>query len=231
MAVLTLIVSSYLIGCNSATFAPLKIRLTYDAAAGGARGMPTYRSARGRASASAPACPFTSSRGEVPFLSRTAHRCAVVPTAVRKVGYSSERLCAVDFGASCGSALAGVPASVLGELRLLRAGYCAAGCGGAFARRRSSTLLLPEQLASSAPKMDTTRMRIMTLSRGNRSITVREMNCDYIMWHSPSVLATPDDMRARRSWPRSPLGGLKFSSIPRGSGRLRDWLPSVGFDR
>ena len=122
-----------------------------------------------------------------------------------------------------------------GELRLskvlLRAGYCAAGCGGAFARRRSSTLLLPEQLASSAPKMDTTRMRIMTLSRGNRSITVREMNCDYIMWHSPSVLATPDDMRARRSWPRSPLGGLKFSSIPRGSGRLRDWLPSVGFDR
>jgi hypothetical protein len=168
-------------------------------------------------------------------LSRTAHRCAVVPTAVRKVGYSSERLCAVDFGASCGSALAGVPASVLGELRLskvlLRAGYCAAGCGGAFARRRSSTLLLPEQLASSAPKMDTTRMRIMTLSRGNRSITVREMNCDYIMWHSPSVLATPDDMRARRSWPRSPLGGLKFSSIPRGSGRLRDWPPSVGFDR
>ena len=118
-----------------------------------------------------------------------------------------------------------------GELRLLRAGYCAAGCGGAFARRRSSTLLLPEQLASSAPKMDTTRMRIMTLSRGNRSITVREMNCNYIMWHSPSVLATPDDMRARRSWPRSPLGGLKFSSIPRGSGRLRGWPPTVGFDR
>jgi hypothetical protein len=200
LAVLTLIVSSYLIGCNSATFAPLRIRSTYDAAAGGARGMPTYRSARGRASASAPACPFTSSRGEVPFLSRTAHRCAVVPTAVRKVGYSSERLCAVDFGASCGSALAGVPASVLGELRLskvlLRAGYCAAGCGGAFARRRSSTLLLPEQLASSAPKMDTTRMRIMTLSRGNRSITVREVNCDYIMWPSP------------QSWPRGTICGL-----------------------
>src|SRR6516225_662357 len=101
---------------------------------------------------------------------RGPHRCT-------KVGYSSERLCAVDFGASCGSALAVVPASVLGELRLsnvfLRAVYCAAGCGGAFARRRSSTLLLPEQLASSAPKMDTTRMRIMTLSRGNRSITVR----------------------------------------------------------
>jgi hypothetical protein len=33
--------------------------------------------------------------------------------------------------------------------------------------------------------MDTTRMRIMTLSRGNRSITVREVNCDYIMWPSP----------------------------------------------
>jgi hypothetical protein len=143
------------------------------------------------------AYPFTSSRGEVPFLSRTAHRCAVVPTAVRKVGYSSERLCAVDFGASCGSALAGVPASVLGELRLskvlLRAGYCAAGCGGAFARRRPSTLLLPEQLASSAPKMDTTRMRIMKLSRGNRSITVREVNCDCIMWHSP------------QSWPRGTM--------------------------
>ena len=147
------------------------------------------------------AYPFTSSRGEVPFLSRTAHRCAVVPTAVRKVGYSSERLCAVDFGASCGSALAGVPASVLGELRLskvlLRAGYCAAGCGGAFARRRPSTLLLPEQLASSAPKMDTTRMRIMTLSRGNRSITVREVKCDYIMWHSP------------QSWPRGTICGLR----------------------
>src|SRR5262245_43958968 len=101
---------------------------------------------------------------------RGPHRCT-------KVGYSSERLCAVDFGASCGSALAVVPASVLGELRLsnvfLRAVYCAAGCGGAFARRRSSILLLPEQLASSAPKMETTRMRIMTLSRGNRSITVR----------------------------------------------------------
>src|SRR6516162_8163862 len=102
---------------------------------------------------------------------RGPHRCA-------KVGYSSEKLCAVDFGASCGSALAVVPAPVLGELRLsnvfLRAVCCAAGCGGAFPRRRPSTLLLlPEQLASSAPKMDTTRMRIMTLSRGNRSITVR----------------------------------------------------------
>src|SRR6516162_1600452 len=101
---------------------------------------------------------------------RGPHRCA-------KVGYSSERLCAVDFGASCGSALAVVPAPVLGELRLsnvfLGVVYCAAGCGGAFPRRRPSTLLLPEQLASSAPKMDTTRMRIMTLSRGNRSITVR----------------------------------------------------------
>src|SRR5215472_15129707 len=31
-----------------------------------------------------PACPFTSSRGEVP-LSRTAHRRAVVPTAVRRL--------------------------------------------------------------------------------------------------------------------------------------------------
>jgi hypothetical protein len=83
----------------------------------------------------------------------------------------------VDFGASCGSALAVVPASVVGELRLpkvlLRAVYCVVGYGGAFARRSSSTLLLPEQLASSAPKMDTTRMRIMTLSRGSRSITVR----------------------------------------------------------
>ena len=46
----------------------------------------------------------------------------------------------MDFGASCGSALAVVPAPVLGELRLsnvfLRAVYCAAGCGGAFPRRR-----------------------------------------------------------------------------------------------
>src|SRR6516225_8297359 len=62
------------------------------------------------------------------------------PHCCAKVGYSSERLCAVDFGASCGSALAVVPAPVLGELRLsnvfLRAVYCAAGCGGAFPRRR-----------------------------------------------------------------------------------------------
>ena len=46
----------------------------------------------------------------------------------------------MDFGASCGSALAVVPASLLGELRLskvlLRGVYCVAGCGGAFARRR-----------------------------------------------------------------------------------------------
>ena len=102
---------------------------------------------------------------------------AASPRRCARVGYSSERLWAVDFGASCGSALAVVPASVLGELRLpkvlLRAVSCVVGYGGAFARRRSSTLLLPEQLASSAPKMDTTRMRSMTLSRGSRSITVR----------------------------------------------------------
>jgi len=101
----------------------------------------------------------------------------------------------VDFGASCGSALAVVPASVLGELRLsnvfLRAVYCAAGCGGAFARRRSSTLLLPEQLASSAPKMDTTRMRIMTLSRGNRSITVRGFFEQHLYGRSPAPIVAP----------------------------------------
>jgi hypothetical protein len=79
--------------------------------------------------------------------------------------------------------------------------------------------------------MDTTRMRIMTLSRGNRSITVREVNCDYIMWPSP------------QSWPRGTicgLGGLgpgRPSGVceiffdPPGSGRLRDWPPSVGFDK
>jgi hypothetical protein len=108
--------------------------------------------------------------------------------------HSSERLCAVNFGASCGSALAVVPASVLGELRLsnvfLRAVYCAAGCGGAFARRRSSTLLLPEQLASSTPKMETTRMRIMTLSRGNRSITVRGFFGQHLYGRSTSRLSS-----------------------------------------
>jgi hypothetical protein len=41
------------------------------------------------------------------------------------------------------SALAVMPASVLGVLGLSKA-LLPAGCGGAFARRRSSTLLLPE---------------------------------------------------------------------------------------
>ena len=101
----------------------------------------------------------------------------------------------MDFGASCGSALAVVPASVLGELRLpkvlLRAVYCVVGYGGAFARRRSSTLLLPEQLASSAPKMDTTRMRIMTLSRGSRSITVRVFFAQHLYGRSPASIVAP----------------------------------------
>ena len=101
----------------------------------------------------------------------------------------------MDFGASCGSALAVVPASLLGELRLsnvfLRAVYCAAGCGGAFPRRRPSTLLLPEQLASSAPKMDTTRMRIMTLSRGSRSITVWVFFAQHLYGRSPASIVAP----------------------------------------
>jgi hypothetical protein len=48
----------------------------------------------------------------------------------------------------------------------LGAAYCVAGRrgGGVFAHAgtMSSSLLLPEQLASSAPKIATTRMRIMT---------------------------------------------------------------------
>jgi hypothetical protein len=100
----------------------------------------------------------------------------------------------VDLGASCGSALAEVPASVLDELRLpkalLRAVSCVVEYGGAFARRRSSTLLLPEQLASSAPKMDTTRMRIMTLSRGSRLITVRVFP-QHLYGRSPASIVAP----------------------------------------
>jgi hypothetical protein len=69
-------------------------------------------------------------------------------TTVAREDYSSETLCALDFGGSRGSPLAVGTDSVLGALRLskalLRAGFCVDGCGGAFARRSSSTLLLPD---------------------------------------------------------------------------------------
>src|SRR5258708_17535143 len=85
--------------------------------------------------------------------------------ACAEVVYSSERLRTTDFGGSCGSAstVVRVPASGVPRLSkpLLLAVYCVGGCEGAFARRRSSTLLLPEQAASSAPKIDTTIMRTM----------------------------------------------------------------------
>ena len=47
---------------------------------------------------------------------------------------------------------------------VLRALYCVAGCGGVFAQAgtMSSTLLLPEQAASSAVRTEMTTMRSMT---------------------------------------------------------------------
>ena len=72
----------------------------------------------------------------------------------------------MDFSASCGSASGAVRVSASGGLRfskwLLRGGV------GVFARRMSSTLVLPEQAASRAPKTDRTIMRIMTGFLGMR---------------------------------------------------------------
>src|SRR5229473_2643619 len=87
--------------------------------------------------------------------------------ACAEVVYSSERLRTTDFGGSCGSAstVVRVPASGVPRLSkpLLRAVYCVGGCDRAFARRISSTLVLPEQAASRAAKIDTAIMPIMTI--------------------------------------------------------------------
>src|SRR5262249_17572044 len=72
------------------------------------------------------------------------------------------------FGSCCGSAAGGARCSAASGPRpwtwVLRALYCIAGCGGVFAQAgtMSSTLLLPEQAASSAARTDMTTMRTMT---------------------------------------------------------------------
>jgi hypothetical protein len=89
-----------------------------------------------------------------------------VPACTEAV-YSSERLRTTDFGGSCGTASTVVRVPVSGVPRLskplLRAVYCVGGGDGALARKISATLLLPEQAASRAPKIDTAIMRIMTI--------------------------------------------------------------------
>src|SRR5262249_62238808 len=83
--------------------------------------------------------------------------------------YSSEGFGASGFFvACCGSAAVGARGSAASGPRpwtwVLRALYCVAGCGGVFAQAgtMSSTLLLPEQAASSAARTDMTTKRTMT---------------------------------------------------------------------
>jgi hypothetical protein len=61
---------------------------------------------------------------------------------------------------------------------LVRAVYCVGGCGGAFARKISATLLLPEQAASRAPKIDKTIMRIMTSGLAECLFLTAEVGCE-----------------------------------------------------
>ena len=135
------------------------------------------------------------------------------------------------FGASCGSALAVVPASVLGALRLskvlLGAVYCVAGCGGAFPRKRSSTLLLPEQLASTAPKMETTRMRIMTLSRGSRSIMFGVFRAARV--RSPAYLRPHPVSGTLQARPRLCRDCLSASALQEAAEAARTAAPIVLF--
>src|SRR5262249_6961682 len=72
----------------------------------------------------------------------------------------------MDFCASCGSdsdmtRVASSRAALAFSIRLLPAVYCIVGFDGELARRMLSSLLLPEHAASSAPKRQTTTMRIM----------------------------------------------------------------------
>src|SRR6516162_6925736 len=92
----------------------------------------------------------------------------------RTQAHSSLGLSPWVFFVSCGSAAGAPRGSAAGVARgseasvvrwFLGAAYCAVGCrGGVFAQLGtiSSSLLLPEQLASSALKIPTTRMRSMT---------------------------------------------------------------------
>src|SRR5262245_48506435 len=101
-------------------------------------------------------------------------RCAACAEAI----YSSERLRTTDFGDSCGTASTVVRVTVSGAPRLskplLRAVYCVGGGDGAFARKISATLLLPEQAASTAAKIDTAIMRIMTIEVASLLLLKRE---------------------------------------------------------
>jgi len=57
---------------------------------------------------------------------------------------------------------------------LLLAVYGVGGCDGVFARKISATLLLPEQAASRAAKIDTAIMRIMTIGVASLLLLKRE---------------------------------------------------------
>src|SRR5262245_22227773 len=77
------------------------------------------------------------------------------PRRCARVGYSSEGLCAVDFGDSCGSALAVVPASVLEELRLPKKCSCVPCpvfifCG--FARARLERNAVRDTMLGAEPR-------------------------------------------------------------------------------
>jgi hypothetical protein len=108
--------------------------------------------------------PVHRSASALPQATKTyGYYCIAAPSA-KALPYSSEALRGVDFGSS-GSAL-GISRVVSrsGGVRLSKwlFGDCIVECRGGFARRISSTLLLPEQAASSIPNPDKRIMRTMT---------------------------------------------------------------------
>src|SRR5262249_16100220 len=139
--------------------------------------------------------------------------------------YSSEGFAASGFfGSCCGSAAGGARCSAASGPRpwtwVLRALYWVAGWGGVFAQAgtMSSTLLLPEQAASSAARTDMKTMRTMTavLAIGCPPMRTSEGSRTFALWQTlRSAIPTPVNHRMSAPRPASSVpanagGGQKF---------------------